>query len=94
MKEYDVIVCGGGIAGISAALASSRMGQKVCLIERSALLGGLSTSGLIHWYEPLCDGLGHQLINSNAEELLRYAIKYGYHTLEDSWLYKIFIIER
>ena len=88
MKEYDVIVCGGGIAGISAALASSRMRQKVCLIERNALLGGLSTSGLINWYEPLCDGLGHQLINSNAEELLRYAIKYGYNTLEDSWLYK------
>lgn len=37
MKEivkYDVIVCGGGIAGISAALAAVRQGKKVILIEK------------------------------------------------------------
>ena len=88
MKKYDVIVCGGGIAGVSAAISAARMNQKVCLIERSALLGGLATIGLIHWYEPLCDGLGNQMIYSNAEELLRLAISHGYNTLEDSWLYK------
>lgn len=87
MEKFDVIVCGGGIAGVSAALASSRNGQKVCLIERSALLGGLATIGLIHWYEPLCDGK-KQLIYSNAEELLRLAISYGYDTLDKSWLEK------
>lgn len=31
VKEYDVAVCGGGIAGISAALASARQGKKTVL---------------------------------------------------------------
>lgn len=85
MEKYDVIVCGGGIAGISAALASARSGQKVCLIERNALLGGLATVGLIHWYEPLCDGKNHQMIYSIAEELLKLSIAHGYDTLDHSW---------
>lgn len=88
MEKFDLIVCGGGIAGISAALAGARSGQKVCLIERNSLLGGLATIGLIHWYEPLCDGKGRQMIYSNAEELLRLAISHGYDTLDKSWLEK------
>ena len=31
--KYDVAVCGGGFAGISAALAASREGKKVVLFE-------------------------------------------------------------
>lgn len=38
--EYDVIVCGGGIAGVAAALASSRCGAKTLLIDREYTLGG------------------------------------------------------
>ena len=40
-REYDVIVAGGGIAGISAALASARQGAKTLLLERECELGGL-----------------------------------------------------
>ena len=60
--EYDVIVIGGGIAGISASVSAARCGRKVLLIEKQVNLGGLATSGLISWYEPLCDGLGKQMI--------------------------------
>ena len=31
---YDVIICGGGVAGVAAALAASRTSKKVLLIER------------------------------------------------------------
>ena len=50
--EYscDVLVCGGGIAGIAAALAAARSGKKVILTERMFMLGGLATAGLIAIY--------------------------------------------
>ena len=54
-KKYDVIVVGGGIAGIAASVSAARDGAKVLLLEKQVNLGGLATSGLISWYEPLCD---------------------------------------
>ena len=51
--EYDIIIAGGGIAGVAAALAAKRLGSRVLLIEKSVMLGGLATLGLISWYEPL-----------------------------------------
>ncbi len=77
MKKYDVAVCGGGFAGISAALAAAREGKKVILFEKEYLLGGLGTAGLITIYLPLCDGLGHQVSFGIAEELLKLSITYG-----------------
>ena len=48
--NYDVIVCGGGIAGVAAAIAAARAGAKTLLMEKMYLLGGLATSGLITVY--------------------------------------------
>jgi len=77
MIKYDVAVCGGGIAGISAALAASREGKKVILFEKGYMLGGLGTAGLITIYLPLCDGYGHQVSFGIAEELLKLSISHG-----------------
>ncbi len=77
MKKYDVAVCGGGFAGISAALAAAREGKKVILFEKEYMLGGLGTAGLIALYLPLCDGFGHQVSFGIAEELLKLSITYG-----------------
>lgn len=74
---YEVAVCGGGFAGISAALAASRQGKRVVLFEKQFLLGGLGTAGLITIYLPICDGLGRQVSFGIAEELLKLSIKYG-----------------
>ena len=75
--NYDVAVIGGGIAGISAALAAARNGAKTILLEREFALGGLATLGLIAIYLPICDGLGTQVSFGIAEELLRLSIKHG-----------------
>lgn len=76
--EYDTVVVGGGFAGIAAALAAARGGNKVLLCEKMFVLGGLGTAGLVTIYLPLCDGLGNQLSFGIAEELLRASIKDGW----------------
>lgn len=40
MSEYDVIVVGGGVAGISASIAAARLGCKVALVHNRPVLGG------------------------------------------------------
>ena len=77
MKNYDVAVCGGGFAGIAAALAAAREGKSVVLFEREYMLGGLGTAGLVTIYLPLCDGYGRQVSFGIAEELLKLSITYG-----------------
>ena len=44
---YDLIVVGGGPAGVCAAVAAARNGAKVALVEKTAMLGGMATSGLV-----------------------------------------------
>ena len=44
MEKYDVIVAGGGLAGVSAAVAAARQGKNVLLVERSGMLGGLAAN--------------------------------------------------
>ena len=70
----DVLVCGGGFGGISAALAAARKGKKVILLEKLYMLGGLGTAGIVTIYLPLCDGMGKQVSFGIAEELLRLSI--------------------
>lgn len=83
----DVLVCGGGFAGISAALAAARQGSKVILLEKEYLLGGLGTAGLITIYLPICDGYGRQVSFGIAEELLRLSVSMGYEgKFPENWL--------
>lgn len=44
-KVYDVVVCGGGTAGVTAAIAAGRQGASVLLLERSFTIGGMLTNG-------------------------------------------------
>ena len=83
--DFDVIVCGGGIAGIAAALASAREGASTCLVEKEYCLGGLATLGLIVVYLPLCDGDGVQMSGGIAEELALISLKYGPGSIPEVW---------
>lgn len=42
--EYDVVVLGGGPAGIAAAVAAARGGARTILVERHGFLGGMATA--------------------------------------------------
>jgi len=86
-KSCDVLVVGGGVAGIAAAMAAARCGAKVMLLERQYLLGGLATLGNITVYMPMDDGKGHQAQFGIVEELFRLSIKHGAETTYPSiWL--------
>lgn len=76
-RSCDVLVAGGGIAGIAAAIAAARNGKNVVLLEREYALGGMATLGLVTIYLPLCDGKGNQLVFGIGEELLKLSIKHG-----------------
>src|SRR5262252_7333216 len=43
-REYDVVVLGGGPAGITAAVAAARDGASTLLVERYGFLGGMGTA--------------------------------------------------
>lgn len=45
LEAYDVVVAGGGTAGVVAALAAARNGAKTILVENSGFLGGMLTGG-------------------------------------------------
>lgn len=86
VKKCDVLVAGGGFAGISAALSAARNGSKVILVENSYVLGGLATSGLITIILPICDGEGRQVCFGIVEELLRLSVKYAVEEDAPEWL--------
>ena len=83
--SYDVIIIGGGVAGMSAALAARRNGMRTLLVEQAAFMGGLATLGHVCLYLPLCDGNGRKVIGGISEELLHLSIQYGYNDLPEGW---------
>ena len=48
LKKYDLIVVGGGIAGVSAATVAARRGLSVLLTEKTGVLGGALSNSLVY----------------------------------------------
>ena len=43
-EDYDIVVCGGGLAGFTAAVSAARLGWRVCIVQDRPVLGGNSSS--------------------------------------------------
>jgi hypothetical protein len=67
----DVIIVGGGVAGVSAAIASARTGADTLLIERYGALGGNLTIGLLEASMSFHDRQGKQLIGGIPDEIIQ-----------------------
>jgi hypothetical protein len=66
-RSVDVLVAGGGAAGIAAAVTAARAGAKTLLVERRAALGGMLSAALVH---TLC---GLYRLRADASEPLDFA---------------------
>jgi len=76
----DVIVVGGGVAGIAASIASARNGASTVLIERYGFLGGTATAGLmnsINGFRNQRKPNHVQTVRGIAEEIVREIHKLG-----------------
>ncbi len=77
--SYDVVVVGGGSAGVASAIAASRCGCKTLLIERNAYLGGQATNA---WVSAFCGfftkgELPTQCVKGIGDEVLQRLKDYG-----------------
>lgn len=76
LHECDVLVCGGGCAGIAAALAAARRGAEVVLLERWPRVGGMMTCALVTiWHRSDREKI---VINGLVEETTQRARRDGW----------------
>src|SRR5476651_2801153 len=71
--EYEVVVLGGGPAGIAAAAAAASHGRKTLLIERYGFLGGMGTAAGVTNFCGLhanVHGQMHRVVQGIASDLL------------------------
>ncbi|MGI6537537.1 MAG: FAD-dependent oxidoreductase [Caldicoprobacterales bacterium] len=74
--NVDVLVVGGGPAGIAAALTAARQGKKVFLAEAHSCLGGMGTAGMVPAFMLFSDGVNF-LAAGVGEEVLNKMHEYG-----------------
>ena len=75
LAEVDVLVAGGGMSGVIAAVAAARHGAKTMLVERFSCLGGVAALGLP--FQGYCGHTGEQIITGIPEEFRQRLTKNG-----------------
>ena len=75
-NKYDVVVVGGGPAGIASAIASARHGAHTLLLERNGFLGGTATLAMVPALCGYSDYNGH-VVTGIPLELLENMVKLG-----------------
>ncbi len=77
--DYDVVVVGGGPAGVCAAIAAARQGVKTLLIEQNGSCGGMATAGLVGPFMTCYDAAGEtMIIRGLFEEIVEKMVWRGY----------------
>lgn len=98
-KQYDLIVVGGGLAGVAASVAAARGGLRVLLVEKSGCLGGAMSNNLVYPFmkfttpvegkeKVLCAGLFSEMHTreqayDNSGTALRFRPEYFKLVLDD-----------
>ena len=74
MEHYDIIIIGGGVAGLCAAIQAARGGARTLLVEKNGMPGGTMTMadvavpGLFSaWGRQVIAGIGWELVRKTLE---------------------------
>jgi len=70
LRETEVLVVGGGPAGVGAAVAAARNGADTTLIERYNHLGGMATGGLVILIPHMSAGTAEQEVAGICQEIV------------------------
>ncbi|MBQ9805469.1 MAG: FAD-dependent oxidoreductase [Clostridia bacterium] len=94
--SYDVVVLGGGPAGVCAAVAAARMGAKTLLVESYSTLGGMATGALVGPLMTVYDRDGEKLtvgglFREIVDRLKAYGAVIEPEEVENSSVYTSFI---
>jgi len=76
MRDYDVLVVGGGNAGCAAALAAARHGAKTMLVERYGFLGGTATASMVGPWMTFHSG-EKRIVGGIAQEMVERLVRMG-----------------
>ena len=76
MKEFDVLVVGGGNAGCAAAIAAARHGASTMLVERYGFLGGTATAAMVGPWMTFHSGQ-QRIVGGIAQEIVERLVRMG-----------------
>jgi len=68
VADADLLVCGGGFAGVAAAVCAAQNGARVLLLEKYGFLGGLATAALVITTPPLDNGINAEIARRLKEK--------------------------
>jgi hypothetical protein len=74
-RKYDVVVVGGGSAGIAAAVAAARNGAKTCLVEAGPMIGGELLTGMT--IDGALNARGEWIVGGVINDLLKACREMG-----------------
>jgi hypothetical protein len=89
-RKWDVVIVGGGTAGLIAGIASARTGAQTLLIERSGILGGNMATGMN--FGGFLDGHMNQVVRGIGDEIvnrvmqLKGGLGHLHFTNKDRWI--------
>lgn len=75
--DYDVIVAGGGTAGVVAAMAAARNGARTLLVEKNGFLGGVPTAAMVSLFLSFHNMRGEKIANGIPQEIVDRLLEKG-----------------
>jgi FAD-dependent oxidoreductase family protein len=76
MRDFDVMIVGGGNAGCAAAIAAARHGARTLLVERYGFLGGTATASMVGPWMTFHSG-EDRIVGGIAEEIVERLVRMG-----------------